>query len=147
MPRTAPQVTAALVALFLPAGLRAAEPPQAEIDFNPVYSLPVAELATSQGKLRLVVDTASNFTSLLRAPKCLKVRLAGQEILLHPVPIQTPEFAGFNAAVPGADRVDGLLGEDFFRQFESVRFDFLRHKILLVSHPPKASTKVKGRRD
>ena len=69
-----------LVGLFLSAGLRADEPLQTEIDFKPVYSLPVVELATSQGKIRLVVDTASNFTSLLRAPKCLEVRLGGQEI-------------------------------------------------------------------
>ena len=112
-----------LVGLFLSAGLRADEQLQTEIDFKPVYSLPVVELATSQGKIRLVVDTASNFTSLLRAPKCLKVRLAGQEKRLRPVPIQTREFAGFNAALPAADHVDSLLGEDFFGQFESVRFD------------------------
>jgi len=144
IPRTASQVTAIVVGLFLSAGLRADEPLQAEIDFKPVYSLPVVDLATSQGKIRLVVDTASNFTSLLRAPKCLKVRLAGQEIRLRPVPIQTPEFSGFNAALPAADQVDGLLGEDFFGQFESVRFDFRRHKILLVLEPSKASSKVKG---
>ena len=68
IPRTASQVTAVVVGLFLSAGLRADEPLQAEIDFKPVYSLPVVDLATSQGKIRLVVDTASNFTSLLRAP-------------------------------------------------------------------------------
>ena len=145
IPRTASQMTVVLVGLFLSAGLRADEPLQAEIDFKPVYSLPVVELATSQGKIRLVVDTASNFTSLLRAPKCLKVRLAGQEIRLRPVPIQTREFAGFNVALPAADHVDGLLGEDFFGHFESVRFDFRRHKILLVLQPSRASSKVKGR--
>jgi len=68
IPRTASQVAVVLVGLFLSAGLRADEPLQAEIDFKPVYSLPVVDLATSQGKIRLVVDTASNFTSLLRAP-------------------------------------------------------------------------------
>ena len=100
IPRTASQMTVVLVGLFLSAGLRADEPLQAEIDFKPVYSLPVVELATSQGKIRLVVDTASNFTSLLRAPKCLKVRLAGQEIRLRPVPIQTRVFAGFKSPFP-----------------------------------------------
>jgi len=146
-PSSVLRVTAALAALFLSAGLPAAEPLQAEIDFQSVYGIPVVELATSEGKLRLVVDTASNFTSLLRGPKRLRVRLAGQEILLHPVPIQTREFAGFNAAVSSTDQVDGLLGEDFFRQFESVRFDFPRHKILLVLNPPKAHAKVNRRRD
>jgi len=145
IPRTASQVAVVLVGLFLSAGLRADEPLQAEIDLKPVYSLPVVELATSQGKIRLVVDTASNFTSLLRAPKCLKVRLGGQEIRLRPVPIQTPTFAGFNAALPAADHVDGLLGEDFFGQFEFVRFDFRRHKILLVLQPSRASSELKGR--
>ena len=145
IPRTASQMTVVLVGLFLSAGLRADEPLQAEIDFKPVYSLPVVELATSQGKIRLVVDTASNFTCLLRPPNWIKVRLAGQEILLHPAPIRTPEFAGFNAALPAADHVDGLLGGDFFGQFESVRFDFRRHKILLVLQPSRASSEVKGR--
>jgi hypothetical protein len=144
---TVSQVTVVLVDLILSAGSPPAEPLQAEIDFRQVYSLPVVELATSEGKLRLVVDTASNFTSLLRAPKCLKVKLAGLEIRLYPVPIQTPEFAGFNAALPTADQVDGLLGEDFFRRFESVRFDFPRHKILLVLQPSRASSKVNGRED
>jgi len=64
-----------LVGLLLSAGLRANEQLQTEIDFKPVYSLPAVGLATSQGKIRLVVDTGSNFTSLLRAPKCLKLRL------------------------------------------------------------------------
>jgi hypothetical protein len=137
------QVTVVIVGLLSPLGLRAAELLHVEIDFRPVYSLPVVELATSQGKLRLVVDTASNFTSLLRAPKCLRVRLAGQEIHLHPVPIQTSEFAGFNAALPASDQVDGLLGEDFFRRFEVVRFDFPRHKILLVLQLSRGSGKVK----
>jgi len=98
---TASQVTVVLVDLILSAGSRVAEPLQVEVDFKQVYSLPVVELATSEGKLRLVVDTASNLTSLLRAPKCLKVKLAGREIRLYPVPIQTPEFAGFNAAAHG----------------------------------------------
>ncbi len=62
-----------------------------------------------------------------------------------PVPIQTPEFAGFNAALPVADQVDGLLGEDFFGQFESVRFDFRRRKIRLVLQASTASNKVEGR--
>jgi hypothetical protein len=124
--------------LFLPADLRAGGgSPEVEIDFDPVFSLPVVELATSQGKLRLVVDTASNYTSLPRAPKSLVVRIAGREILLHPAPIQTREFAGFNASVPAGQRVDGLLGEDFFVQFESVRFDFPRRKIILTSLPSK----------
>ena len=144
---TASQVTLVLVDLILSAGSRVAEPLQVEVDFKQVYSLPVVEPATSEGKLRLVVDTASNLTSLLRAPKCLKVKLAGREIRLYPVPIQTPEFAGFNAALPTADQVDGLLGEDFFRRFESVRLDFPRHKILLVLQPSRASSKVKGRED
>jgi hypothetical protein len=133
------------VGLLLSTELRGDGALQAEIDFKAVYSLPVVELATPQGKIRLVVDTASNFTSLLRAPKCLKVRLAGQEIQLRPVPIQTPEFAGFNTALPVADQVDGLLGEDFFDHFDSVRFDFQRHKILLVLRPSSGSSKVKGR--
>jgi hypothetical protein len=147
MPRIEPQVTVVLVSLCLSAGLQAAEPLQAEIDFKLVYSLPVVELATSEGKLRLVVDTASNLTSLIRSPKYLKVRLAGQEIRLRPAPIKTPEFAGLNAALPALDQVDGLLGEDFFRQFESVRFDFARHKMVLVLQPSMACSKAQGRED
>jgi hypothetical protein len=147
MPWIVSQATVVLVGLFLSAGLQATEPLQAEIDLKLVYSLPVVELATSEGKLRLVVDTASNFTSLIRSPKRLKVRLVGQEILLHPAPIKTPEFAWFNAALPAPDQVDGLLGEDFFRQFESVRFDFARRKMVLVLQPSMACSKVKGRED
>jgi|GEM_PF-6204581 len=127
-------LVALLAGLFLLADPRAegAGSPDVEIDFDPVFSLPVVELTTSQGKLRFVVDTASNYTSLPRAPKNLVVRI---EILLHPAPIQTREFAGFNASVPAAQRVDGWLGEDFFVQFESVRFDFPRRKIVLISPP------------
>ena len=104
IPRTASQVTAVVVGLFLSAGLRADEPLQAEIDFKPVYSLPVVELATSQGKIRLVVDTASNFTSLLRAPKCLKVRLAGQEIRLRPSRFRLLSFPGSTPPFPPLTR-------------------------------------------
>jgi hypothetical protein len=55
MARTAFHLTVVLVGLFLSGRLRAAEPLQTEIDFKLVYSLPVVELATSQGKIRLVV--------------------------------------------------------------------------------------------
>ena len=137
--RTAFHLTVVMVGLILPDRLRAAEPSQVEIDFKPVHGLPVVELVTSQGKIRLVVDTASNFTSLLRPPNWIKVRLARQEILLHPAPIQTPEFSSLNATLPAADQVDGLLGEDFFAQFESVRFDFLRHKLCLILLPNPAA--------
>jgi hypothetical protein len=136
-----------LAGLFLPGAFAAGGgSSDVEIDFDPVFTLPVVELTTSQGKLRLVVDTASNYTSLLRAPKSLLVRLAGREILLHPAPIQTREFAGFNTSVPADRRVDGLLGEDFFVQFESVRFDFPRRKIVLTSPPSKDQPRRRHKR-
>jgi len=50
--RTAFHLTVVLVGLFLSDRLRAAEPSQVEIEFKPVYGLPVVELVTSQGKIR-----------------------------------------------------------------------------------------------
>jgi hypothetical protein len=59
-----------------------------------------------------------------RTAKKLSLSVAGKRFTLQIEPTQTQVFDDFEAKLPPAQRVDGILGSDFMRHFRHVVFDF-----------------------
>jgi hypothetical protein len=106
----------------------------AMLDFEMVEGLVIVRVETSSGSLRLLADTGSNATTLdnISPPRTLAIRVKSRSISVKPYPTQSPVFAQFNATVPKEQRLDGVLGEDFFSQFSSVTFDYAHHRLVLT---------------
>lgn len=103
------------------------------LDFEVVEGLVTVQVQTSAGSLRLLVDTGSNATTLdeTSPPRKLVIKVRSYAVSVKPYPTQTVVFAQFNRMVPKEQRLDGVLGQDFFSQFSSVTFDYVHHRLLL----------------
>lgn len=103
------------------------------LDFEVVEGLAIVQLQTSAGHLRLLADTGSNATTLdhTTPPGKLVIWARGYAVSVKAYPTQTAVFAQFNATVPKEQRLDGVLGQDFFSQFSSVTFDYVHQQLLL----------------
>jgi hypothetical protein len=127
--------TISLLVLMLPmpAMARHKDSAVAMLEFEVLEGLAIVQVKTSVGNLRLLADTGSNATTLNEIiPRGgLVIKFKDYELLVKPYPIQTPVFAMFNAAVPKEQRLDGILGQDFFSQFSSVAFDYAHHRLIL----------------
>jgi hypothetical protein len=127
--------TIGLMALTLPVPAKARHKDGGIVmlDFEVVEGLIIVRVKTSAGNLRLLADTGSNATTLdeisLRGSLLIKVK--DYKVLVRPYPTQTAVFAQFNATVPREQRLDGILGQDFFSQFSSVAFDYAHRRLVL----------------
>lgn len=103
------------------------------LDFEVCEGLVIVQVQTSAGNLRLLADKGSNATTLdkMSPPPKLVIKLKGFPVSVKPHPTQTVVFAQFNASVPKEQRLDGVLGQDFFSQFTSLAFDYVHHRLLL----------------
>lgn len=133
--RTAHAVKFGLLTLTLsaPAMARHRDSGAVMLDFEVVEGLIVVRVETSSGNLRLLADTGSNATTLdeISPPRKLVIKVRSYVVSVKPYPTQTVVFAQFNATVPNEQRLDGVLGQDFFSQFSSVTFDYVHHRLLL----------------
>ena len=104
------------------------------LHFEVVEGLVIAQVKTSAGDLRLLIDTGSNATTLdeISPPADLVIKLQDCELLVKPYPTLTPAFTRFNATVPKEQRANGVLGQDFLSQFSSVAFDYAHHRVIFV---------------
>lgn len=103
------------------------------LGFDLVEGLIVVQVETSAGRLRLLADTGSNATTLdkISVPRNLLIKVGRNVVSVAPYFTQTPVFAQFNATVPKEQRLDGVLGQDFFSQFSSVAFDHAHRRLIL----------------
>jgi len=103
------------------------------VEFEVLEGLIIVRVKTSAGDLRLLADTGSNATTLdkISLPGNLLIKVKDFNVLVRPYPTQTAVFAQFNATVPREQRLDGVLGQDFFSQFSSVAFDYTHHRLML----------------
>jgi len=122
------------LALSAPAMAKHKEGGVAMLEFEIVEGLAVVQVRTSTGYLRLLADTGSNATTLnaTTPPGNLVIKLRDYELLVKPYPTQTPVFDKFNATLPKEQRLDGVLGQDFFSQFSIVAFDYAHHQLILA---------------
>jgi hypothetical protein len=126
--------TLILLALTLPMPAMARHKDAVTLEFEVIEGLPIVQVKTSAGNLRLLADTGSNATTLDRvsARGSLAIEVKDCKVLVKPYATQTPVFAEFNASVPKEQRLDGVLGQDFFSQFSSVAFDYAHHRLILA---------------
>ena len=103
------------------------------LDFEVVEGLVIVRVETSSSSLRLLADTGSNATTLdeTSPPRRLVIKVRSYAVSVKPYPTKTVVFAQFNRLVPKEQRLDGVLGQDFFSQFSSVTFDYVHHRLLL----------------
>lgn len=122
------------LALSAPATAKHKESSVAMLEFEVIEGLAVVQVKTNAGNLRLLADTGSNATTLneITPPGNLVIELEDQRLRVKPYPTQTPVFARLNATVPKEQKLDGVLGQDFFSQFSSVAFDYVHHRLILV---------------
>ena len=95
--------------------------------------LEIVVLRTSQGRLRMVVDTGSNATTLETfTERVLTVHLDGLDVRLPVHRVATPVLAEFNRSAARRERVNGILGGDFFRQFDLLQLDYRNNQLILT---------------
>jgi hypothetical protein len=113
------------VALTLSGSLYGSRRKPKTLVFDEVLGMPIISIQTSQGKRRFVLDTGSNISTMdVKTQKKLRVSVAGKQFTVQFKPTQTHVFDEFEAMLPPAERVDGILGSDFMRHFRRVTFDF-----------------------
>jgi hypothetical protein len=113
------------VLLTIASSLHASQKELKTLVFDDVLGMPVITVHTSQGTKRFVLDTGSNISTMdIATEKKLKLRLAGKQFTVRFKPTHTEVFRKFEAMLPPAEHVDGILGSDFMRHFHHVTFDF-----------------------
>lgn len=111
----------------------ASRPSVWKLKLERISGLEIVELPTSCGKLRMVVDTGSNATTFeIVTERVVTVHLQGLDVRLPVYRTATPVLATFNRAVKPSQRVYGILGGDFFRQFDVLQLDFSHHQLILA---------------
>ncbi len=102
-----------------------------------IGGIPVVELSTSQGKIRMVVDTGSNGTTVENLKdENLVIHLKGLEVPVKVHRTVTPILAHFNSFAGLRHRVHGIIGNDFFNSFDFCTFDFRRNELRLSRRMP-----------
>ncbi len=113
-----------------------------------VGGIPVVELSTSQGTMRMVVDTGSNGTSVddLKDEN-LVIHLKGLEIPVKVYRTVTPILAHFNLFAGTRRRVQGIIGNDFFSHFDFFTFDYRNHELKLSRRMPAPTEQASSASD
>jgi hypothetical protein len=102
-----------------------------------ISGIPVVELSTTHGMLRMVIDTGSNGTTLDDfRDENIVVHLEGLDISMKVYSTATPVLARFNASVGKKKAVRGIMGNDFFSHFDLFTLDYQHGKLTLIRWKP-----------